>query len=140
MEPTWPCFRVWSYAEYSWKTFRLMLSLMSCSKSDETITDDFYRTQNKRVHYYSRQNKTIFLHKNPSTHIARATKTYLEELNCPTSSTIVIIYCPFVLSMVQIDPKNVIDSWITSTDDGFPRLIMLGRWDKVLASDKNYFE
>ena len=68
------------------------ISLMSCIMSFQTIrtiTSAVYRTQlirlsralkEKRAHYYSRDDKVIFLHHNTRPHVAAPVKTYLETL------------------------------------------------------------
>jgi len=137
-------------------------------KPNETITGALYRTQlmrlsralkEKRAHYYSRHDKVILLHDNARPHVAAPVKTYLETLNWevlshpPYSPDIAPSDYYLFRSMAHglseqhftsyEDTKNWVDSWIASKDEAFFRRgirMLPERWEKVVASDGQYFE
>lgn len=137
-------------------------------KPNETITGAVYRTQlmrlsralkEKRAHYYSRHDKVILLHDNARPHVAAPVKTYLETLNWevlphpPYSPDIAPSDFHLFRSMTHglseqhftsyEDIKNWVDSWIASKDEAFFRRgirMLPERWEKVVASDGQYFE
>jgi len=137
-------------------------------KPNETITGALYRTQlmrlsralkEKRAHYYSRHDKIILLHDNARPHVAAPVKTYLETLNWevlphpPYSPDIAPSDYYLFRSMTHglseqhftsyEDTKNWVDSWIASKDEAFFRRgirMLPERWEKVVASDGQYFE
>lgn len=137
-------------------------------KPSETITGKLYRTQLmrlsqalkiKRAHYYSRHEKIILLHDNARPHVAAPVKTYLETLKWevlphpPYSPDIAPSDYHLFRSMAHElyeqrftsyeDLKNWINSWIASKDEEFFRRgirMLPDRWEKVVASDGQYFE
>ncbi|KAM0729388.1 Mariner Mos1 transposase [Formica fusca] len=136
-------------------------------KPNETITGAVYRTQlmrlsralkEKRAHY-SRHDKVILLHDNARPHVAAPVKTYLETLNWevlphpPYSPDIAPSDFHMFRSMAHglseqhftsyEDTKNWVDSWIASKDEAFSRRgirMLPERWEKVVASDGQYFK
>jgi len=137
-------------------------------KPTETITGDRYRTQlmrlsralkDKRPQYNERHDKVILQHDNARPHVAKVVKTYLETLKWE-----VLPHPPYSLDVAPSDyhlfrsiahgladqhfrsyeeVKNWIDSWIASKDvQFFQRGIrtLPERWEKVVASDRQYFE
>lgn len=137
-------------------------------KPNETITGALYRTQlmrlsrvlkEKRAHYYSRHDKVILLHDNARPRVAAPVKTYLETLNWEVLPH--PLYSPDIApsdyylfrSMAHglseqhftsyEDTKNWVDLWIASKDEAFFRRgirMLPERWEKVVASDGQYFE
>lgn len=133
----------------------------------ETITGALYRTQlmrlsralkEKRPQYYSRHEKIILLHDNARPHVAAPVKKYLETLDWevlphpPYSPDIAPSDYHLFRSMAHAlttqrftsyeDTKNWVDSWIASKDKEFFRRgirMLPERWEKVVASDGQYF-
>ena len=136
-------------------------------KPTETITGDQYRTQlmrlnralkDKRPQYNERHDKVILQHDNARSHVAKV-KTYLETLKWevlphpPYSPDVAPSDYHLFRSMAHDladqhfrsyeEVKNWIDSWIASKDDQFFRRgirMLPERWEKVVASDGQYFE
>lgn len=134
----------------------------------ETITGALYRTQlmrlsralkEKRPQYYSRHEKIILLHDNARPHVAAPVKKYLETLDWevlphpPYSPDIAPSDYHLFRSMAHAltaqrftsyqDTKNWVDSWIASKDKEFFRRgirMLPERWEKVVASDGQYFK
>lgn len=134
----------------------------------ETITGALYRTQlmrlsralkEKRPQYYSRHEKIILLHDNARPHVAAPVKKYLETLDWEVLPH--PLYSPDIApsdyhlfrSMAHAltaqrftsyeDTKNWVDSWIASKDKEFFRRgirMLPERWEKVVASDGQYFK
>jgi len=139
---------------------------MSCLS--ETITDNLYQKQlmrlsrtlkDKRPQYNERHDKVILQHDNARFHVAKSVKTYLETLkweilpNPPYSPDIVLSNYHLFRSMAYgltnqhlcscEEVKNWIDMWIASKDEQFVRRgihTLPERWEKVVASDGQYFE
>ena len=134
-------------------------------KPTETITGDRYRTQlmrlsralkDKRRQYNERHNKVILQHDNARPHVAKVVKRYLETLKWevlphpPYSPDVAHSYYHLFRSMAHgltdqsyEEVKNWIDSWIASKDDQFSQRgirTLAERWEKVVASDGQYFE
>ncbi|GFX93718.1 mariner Mos1 transposase [Trichonephila clavipes] len=137
-------------------------------KPTETITGDRYRTQlmrlsralkDKRPQYNERHDKVILQHDNARPHVAKVVKTYLDTLKWevlphpPYSPDLAPSDYQLFRSMAHgladqhfrsyEEVKNWIDSWIASKDDQFfQRGIckLPERWEKVVASDGQYFE
>jgi len=137
-------------------------------KPTETITGDRYRTQlmrlsralkDKRPQYNERHDKVILQHDNARPHVAKVVKTYLETLKWevlphpPYSPDVAPSDYHLFRSMAHgladqhfrsyEEVKNWIDSWIASKDDQFFRRgirTLPERWEKVVASDGQYFE
>ncbi|GBP51768.1 Mariner Mos1 transposase [Eumeta japonica] len=137
-------------------------------KPNETITGDRYRIQlihlsgalkEKRSEYSKRLDKVILLHDNARSHVAKPVKTYLEMLEWdvlphpPYSPDIAPSDYHLFRSMAHalIDQKFTlyedcqkwVDLWISSKDkDIFQHGIHLlpERWQKVVESDRKYFE
>ena len=101
----------------------------------------------------------ILQHDNARPHVVKVDKTYLETLKWealphpPYSPDVASSDYHLFRSMVHgladqhfrsyEEVKNWIDSWITSKDDQFfqPGIPTLPeRWEKVVASDRQYFE
>ena len=107
----------------------------------ETITGALYRTQlmrlsralkEKRPQYYSRHEKIILLHDNARPHVAAPVKKYLETLDWEV-----------LPHHTKYHTKNWVDSWIASKDKEFFRRgirMLPERWEKVVASDGQYFK
>jgi len=134
----------------------------------ETITGNLYRTQlmrlsralkEKRPQYYSRHDKIILLHDNARPHVAVPVKNYLKTLDWevlphpPYSPDIAPSDYHLFRSMAHAlseqrfttyeDTKNWVDTWIASKDKEFFRRgirMLPERWEKVVASDGQYFE
>lgn len=134
----------------------------------ETITGTLYRTQlmrlnralkEKRPQYYSRHDKIILLHDNARPHVAVPVKNYLKTLDWevlphpPYSPDIAPSDYHLFRSMAHAlseqrftsyeDTKNWVDSWIASKDKEFFRRgirMLPERWEKVVASDGQYFD
>lgn len=137
-------------------------------KPNETITGDRYQLQlmrlsqalkEKRPLYEQRHDKVILLHDNARPHVAKPVKTYLETLQWevlphpPYSPDIAPSDFHLFRSMAHgladqrfhsyEEAKKFIDSWIASKDMSFFRRgihILPERWEKVVASDGQYFE
>lgn len=137
-------------------------------KPNETITGDRYRLQlmrlsralkEKRPQYEERHDKVILQHDNARPHVAKPVKTYLETLKWevlphpPYSPDIAPSDYHLFRSMTHglaeqhfhsyEDAKKWVDSWINSKDESFFRrgICMLPeRWEKVVASDGQYFQ
>lgn len=137
-------------------------------KPNETITGDRYQLQlmrlsqalkEKRPLYEQRHDKVILLHDNARPHVAKPVKTYLETLQWevlphpPYSPDIASSDFHLFRSMAHgladqrfhsyEEAKKFIDSWIASKDMSFFRRgihILPERWEKVVASDGQYFE
>ncbi|GFW69541.1 aromatic-L-amino-acid decarboxylase [Trichonephila clavipes] len=137
-------------------------------KPTETITGDRYRTQlmrlsralkDKRPQYNERHDKVILQHDNARPHVAKVVKTYLETLKWEVLPH--PLYSPDLApsdyhlfrSMAHgladqhfrsyEEVKNWIDSWIASKDNQFFQFgirTLPERWEKVVASDGQYFE
>lgn len=135
---------------------------------NETITGERYRTQlmrlsralkEKRPQFEQRHDKVILLHDNARPHVACVVKKYLETLKWdvllhpPYSPDIAPSDYHLFRSMEHSlatqrfksyeDTKNWIDSWIASKDESFFRRgirMLPERWEKVVASDGQYFE
>lgn len=136
-------------------------------KPNETITGDRYRLQlmrlsralmEKRPLFEQRHDKVILLHDNARPHVAKPVKTYLETLNWevlshpPYSPDIAPSDYHLFRSMAHglaehrfhsyEDTKKWVDSWIASKDVSFFRRgihMLPERWEKVVASDGQYF-
>ena len=134
----------------------------------ETITGAVYRTQlmrlsralkEKRPQYAKRHDKVILQHDNARPHVAKVVQTYLETLKWevlphpPYSPDIAPCDYHLFRSMSNgladqhfrsfEEAKNWIDSWIASKDEEFFRhgiRTLPERWEKVVASDGQYFE
>ncbi|CAH2108047.1 unnamed protein product [Euphydryas editha] len=134
----------------------------------ETITGTLYRTQlmrlsralkEKRPQYYSRHDKIILLHDNARPHVAVPVKNYLKTLDWevlphpPYSPDIAPSDYHLFRSMAHAlseqrftsyeDTKNWVDSWIASKDKEFFRhgiRMLPERWERVVASDGQYFD
>ena len=137
-------------------------------KPGETITGDRYRTQlmrlskalkEKRPQYAERHDKVILQHDNARPHVALPVKKYLETLKWE-----VLFHPPYSPDLAPSDYylfrsmahglaqqhfssheecKNWLDSWIGSKDQGFFQRgirMLPERWEKVIASDGQYFE
>lgn len=137
-------------------------------KPNETITGERYRLQlmrlsralkEKRPLYEQRHDKVILLHDNARPHVAKPVKTYLETLQWdvlphpPYSPDIAPSDFHLFRSMAHgladqrfqsfEEAKKWIDSWIASKDMSFFRRgiqTLPERWEKVVASDGQYFE
>jgi transposase len=135
---------------------------------NESITGARYRTQlmrlsqalkEKRPQYVERHDKVILQHDNARPHVAQPVKTYLETLNWeilphpPYSPDIAPSDYHLFRSMTHglaeqhftsyDECKNWVDSWIASKDESFFRRgirMLPERWEKVVASDGQYFE
>jgi len=113
----------------------------------------------KRPQYEQRYDKVILQHDNARLHVAQAVKTYLETLKWevlshpPYSPDIAPSDYHLFRSMTHSlseqkfssyeDIKQWVDWWIASKDGDFFRrgICMLSeRWEKVVASDGQYFE
>ena len=134
---------------------------------NQTITGDLYRRQlmrlsralkEKRPQYNKRHDKVILQYDNARPHIASAVKTYLETLKWevlphpPYSPDIAPSDYHLFRSMTHglaeqhftsyEDTKKWVDSWIASKDVSFFRRgiqMLPERWEKVVASDGQYF-
>lgn len=137
-------------------------------KPNETITGQLYRTQlmrlsralkEKRPQYNERHDKVILLHDNARPHVAKPVKTYLETLKWE-----VLPHPPYSPDLAPSDyylfrsmshgladqhlrsyeeAKNWLDSWIAGKDQEFFRAgirKLPERWEKVVASDGQYFQ
>lgn len=137
-------------------------------KPNETINGDRYRLQlmrlnralkEKRSQYEERHEKVILLHDNARPHTAKVVQQYLETLRWeilphpPYSPDIAPSDYHLFRSMqhglaeqsftTYEDTKNWLDSWIASKDQSFFRQgirLLPERWDKIVASDGQYFE
>lgn len=137
-------------------------------KPNETITGEHYRTQlmrlsralrEKRPQYEQRHEKVILQHDNARPHVAKPVKTYLETLKWevlphpPYSPDIAPSDYYLFRSMAHgladqqfrsyEDISKWLDSWIASKDEHFYRhgiRALPERWEKVVASDGQYFE
>ncbi len=134
----------------------------------ETVTGELYRRQlmrlskalkEKRPQYFERHDKVILQHDNARPHVANVVKTYLETLKWE-----VLSHPPYSPDLAPTDyhlfrsmthgledvhfssyeeAKNWIDLWIASKDEEFFRhgiRLLPERWEKVIASDGQYFE
>ena len=109
--------------------------------------------------YNERHDKVILQHNNARSHVAKVIKTYLETLKWevlshpPYSPDVAPSDYHLFRSMVHgladqhfrsyEEVKNWIDSWIASKDDQFFRRrirTLPERWEKIVASDGQYFE
>ena len=109
--------------------------------------------------YNDRHDKVILQHDNARPHVVKPIKTYLETLKWevlphpPYSPDIAPSDYHLFRSMTHgladqhfrsyEEVKNWVDSWIVSKDDQFflRGIRMLPeRWEKVVASDEQYFE
>jgi len=137
-------------------------------KPNETITGERYPTQlirlnrtlkEKRPEYGDRHDKVILQHDNARPHVAKPVKTYLETLKWevlphpPYSPDIAPFDYHLFRSMTYglsekrftsyEDCKKWVHSWIASKDEGFFRRgirMLPERWEKIVASDEQYFE
>lgn len=137
-------------------------------KPNETITGALYRTQlmrlsralrEKRPQYEERHDKVILQHDNARPHVAQVVKTYLETLRWevlphpPYSPDIAPSDYYLFRSMTHglaeqhfsnyNEVKQWIDSWIAEKSTEFFRRGIRNlpeRWEKVVASDGQYFE
>jgi len=137
-------------------------------KPFETITGDLYRKQlmrlsralkDKRPQYNERHDKVILQHGNARPRVAKSVKTYLETLKwevLPHSlypPDIALFDYHLFRSMAHgladqhlcsyEEIKNWIHTWIASKDEQFFRhgiRMLPDRWEKVIASDRQYFE
>lgn len=135
---------------------------------NETITGDRYRLQlmrlsralkEKRPQYEERHDKVILQHDNARPHVATQVKKYLETLKWeilphpPYSPDIAPSDYHLFRSMTHglseqrfysyEETKNWVDSWIASKDESFFRRgirMLPERWEKVVASDGQYFQ
>ena len=113
----------------------------------------------KHTHYYSIHDKVILLHGNVRPHVMVLVKTYLETLmweispHPPYSPDIAPSDFHLFRSMTHglseqhftsyENTKNWVDSWIASKNEAFFRRdihMLPERWEKVVASDGQYFE
>lgn len=137
-------------------------------KPNETITGERYRTQlmrlsralkQKRPEFEERHDKVILLHDNARPHVAKPVKTYLETLKWE-----VLPHPPYSPDIAPSDYylfrsmthdlsqqkftsyeqcKKWVDDWIASKDESFFRVgirKLPERWEKVVASDGQYFD
>lgn len=137
-------------------------------KPNETITGDRYRLQlmrlsralkEKRPEYFKRHDNVILQHDNARPHVAKPVKTYLETLQWevlphpPYSPDIAPSDYYLFRSMTHAlseqkftsyeTCKKWVDSWIASKDEAFFRAgirKLPERWEKVVASDGQYFD
>lgn len=137
-------------------------------KPGETITGDRYRTQlmrlsralkEKRPQYQERHDKVILQHDNARPHVAKVVKKYLETLKWevlphpPYSPDVAPSDFHLFRSMAHgladqhfqsfEELEKWIASWIASKEDSFFRAgirKLPERWEKVIASDGQYFE
>lgn len=137
-------------------------------KPNETITAALYRTQlmrlsralkEKRPQYSQRHDHVILQHDNARPHVAQTVKTYLETLNWevlpqpPYSPDIAPSDYYLFRSMAHgladqhfhsyEELKNWLDAWIGSKPAEFFRggiRQLPERWEKVVASDGQYFD
>jgi histone-lysine N-methyltransferase SETMAR len=137
-------------------------------KPGETITGDRYRLQlirlsqalrEKRPEYAERHRKVILLHDNARLHVAVAVKNYLETLKWdvlphPAYSPDLAPSDYHLFRSMQnalaghrftssVEIENWVGSWIRSKDEEFFRRgirMLPERWEKVIASDGQYFE
>ena len=137
-------------------------------KLNETITRALYRTQlmrlsrvhkEKRAHYYSRHDKVFLLHDNARPTCCGACQNLFgnTQVGGFIPPAVFTRHCSFWLLLVLIDgtclseqpvtsyedTKNWVDSWIVLKDEAFFRrgiCILPERWEKVVASDGQYFE
>lgn len=137
-------------------------------KPNQTIDGNLYRTQlmrlsralrEKRPQYEQRHNKVILQHDNARPHVAKQVKNYLETLNWeilphpPYSPDIAPSDYYLFRSMAHgladarftspDDMRNWIDGWIAGKEPSFFRdgiRELPERWEKVVASDGQYFE
>ena len=115
--------------------------------------------KSKRAQYNERHDKVILQHDNARPHVAKVVNKYLKTLNRE-----VLLYPPHSPDIAPSDyhlfrsmahgladqrsrsyekAKNWIDSWIASKDDQFYKRgihILPKRWEKIVASDGQYFE
>ena len=113
----------------------------------------------KRSQFENRHDKVILQHDNARPHVANVVKTYLETLNWdvlphpPYSPDIAPSDYHLFRSMTHglaeqhfrsyEETKNWVDLWIASKDEQFFRRgirMLPERWEKVVASDGQYFE
>jgi len=134
----------------------------------ESITGDRYRLQlirlsralrDKRPEYEERHDKVILLHDNARPHVAKVVKTYLETLKWdilphPPYSPDIAPSDYWLFRRMQHDLaghrftsfaeiENWLLTWIASKDETFFRdgiRKLPERWDKVVASDGQYFD
>lgn len=137
-------------------------------KSGQTITGQLYRQQlirlkralaEKRPEYTTRHESVIFHHDNARPHVAIPVKNYLEN-----SGWEVLPHPPYSPDLAPSDYhlfrsmqnalsgirftseqgiKNWLDSFLASKDEAFFRRgihLLPERWEKVIASDGQYFE
>lgn len=136
--------------------------------SGQTVDGPLYRQQlnrlsqalrDKRPQYAERHEKVILLHDNARPHIAKTVKQKLEQLKWdvlphpPYSPDLAPSDYHLFRSMQHglaaqkfssvDDIKKWLDSWIASKDEQFFRhgiRMLPERWEKVVASDGQYFE
>ncbi|KAG5314516.1 MOS1T transposase, partial [Pseudoatta argentina] len=115
--------------------------------------------KDKRPQYNERHDEVILQHDNARSHVANIVNTYLETLKWevlphpPYSPDVAPSDYHLFRSMAHDladqhfrsyeEVKNWIDSWIVSKDDQFFRCgirTLPERWEKVVASDGQYFE
>ncbi|KAL0130804.1 hypothetical protein PUN28_002426 [Cardiocondyla obscurior] len=137
-------------------------------KPNEIITADRYKQQlmqlnevlkEKRPQYQQRHNKVIFQHGNVRPHIVKSAKIYLESLkwevlpHVPYSPDITPSDFHLFRSMAHglaeqdfqscEEVKTWINAWIESKDESFFQRgieMLPERWEKVVASDGQYFQ
>lgn len=136
-------------------------------KPIETITGNRYRLQlmrlsralkEKRQQFEEIHDKVSLLHDNVRPHIAKPVKTYLETLKWeiphpPYLPDIAPSDYHLFRSMTHglseqhfhsyEDAKKWVDSWIASKDVSFFRCgirMLPKRWEKIVASDGQYFQ
>ena len=137
-------------------------------KPNETITGDLYRKQlmrlsralrEKRPQYAERHDKVILQHDNARPHVAAVVKTYLETLKWevlphpPYSPDIApsdyYLFRSMTADLAEQrfssyeDTKKWVDLWIKDKPDKFFRegiRKLPKKWEKVVASDGQYFD
>ncbi|EGI59356.1 Mariner Mos1 transposase [Acromyrmex echinatior] len=111
------------------------------------------RALKERPQYNERHDKVILQHDDARSHVAKVVKTFLKWKVLPYSPDVAPSDYHLFRSMTHgladqhfrsyEEVKNWIDSWIASKDDQFFRRgirTLPERWEKVVASDGQYFE
>ncbi|CAD7003923.1 unnamed protein product [Ceratitis capitata] len=133
-------------------------------KPGESITGDRYRTQltrlsralkEKRPQYQERHDKVIVQHDNARPHVAKVVKKYLETLKWevlphpPYSPDVAPSDFHLFRSMAHgladqhFRSFEELEKWIATKEDSFFRAgirKLPERWEKVVASEGQYFE